>query len=79
MGRASRVKKDKPAVKPLKLRCDEVLVQCMVRAYDADGQMTDEMLTQPVKLLRSKTGPEMAGVWAVVDREVAKIPAPNGQ
>jgi hypothetical protein len=60
-----------------RIRCDEVVIQCIVRAYDADGQMTDELVTQPRKFLRSKSPEDFGGLWAFIDGEVERMEPPE--
>jgi hypothetical protein len=48
-------------------RCDELLIQLVVRTYDANGLPVREELSQPLKIFRAVT----PDVWAEVDKALA--------
>ena len=48
-------------------RCDEVIVQIIIRDYDKCDRPIGEAISQPVKVFRSQS-PDF---WATVDRIVA--------
>ncbi len=52
------------------VRCDEVIVQLIVREYDAAGQPIGEQTSQPVKVFRATT-PDF---WAGIDSTVKANP-----
>jgi hypothetical protein len=50
-------------------RCDELIVQMVVRTYNEDGLPVGERVSQPVKLFRA-TAPD---VWGDVDRTIVAL------
>jgi hypothetical protein len=53
-------------------RCEEVIVQLVVRTYDANGHPVREQTSQPVKVFRNS---QTLDFWAEVDKAVkAMIP-----
>jgi hypothetical protein len=48
-------------------RCEEVIVQLVVRTYDADGHPVREQITQQVKVFRNA---QTKDFWAEVDKAV---------
>lgn len=55
-------------------RCDEIIMQVVVRGYDEQGRAVTERVSQPMKVFRGATG----DVWAEVDAQVeAAVQAAN--
>jgi hypothetical protein len=50
-------------------RCDAIVLQVIVTAYDESGRPVSERVSQPVKVFRAMT----EDVWAEVDRRVAAL------
>jgi hypothetical protein len=48
-------------------RCEEVIVQLVVRTYDADGRPVREQTSQPVKVFRNS---QTVDFWGEVDKAV---------
>lgn len=53
-----------------KTRCEEVIVQLVVRSYDDVGRPDGEMVTQPVKVFRNAKTHDF---WAEVDKAVKQL------
>jgi hypothetical protein len=51
-------------------RCEEVIVQLVVRTYDDEGRPVGEQISQATKVFRNA---ETADFWASVDKAVAKM------
>jgi hypothetical protein len=51
-------------------RCEEVVIQLVIRSYDAEGRPVREQISQAVKVFRNA---ETLDFWGYVDQEVAKI------
>lgn len=49
------------------IRCDEVIVQVIVRTYDEDGAPVREKTSQPIKVFRNA---QTRDFWAEVDKSV---------
>lgn len=52
-------------------RCEEVIVQLVVRDYDEHGRPIGEKVSQPVKMFRGAA----ANFWGQVDAAVAQLGA----
>ncbi len=54
-------------------RCEEVIVQLVVRTYDDDGRPVREQTSQPVKVFRNA---QTQDFWAEVDKAVKAMAPP---
>jgi hypothetical protein len=54
-------------------RCEEVIVQLVVRTYDDDGRPVLEQTSQPVKVFRNA---QTRDFWAEVDKAVKAMQTP---
>lgn len=54
-------------------RCEEVIVQLVVRTYDDLGRPVREQVSQPTKVFRNA---ETQDFWAQVDKAVKAMQAP---
>ena len=52
----------------MKINCDEVVVQFVVRTYDDSGQPINEQITQAVKVFRNSTTQDF---WSIADKAAA--------
>jgi hypothetical protein len=50
-------------------RCDELIVQLVIRTYNEDGQPVREVLSRPAKVFRA-TAPDL---WRDIDATVAEM------
>jgi hypothetical protein len=57
----------------VKVRCEEIAVQLIVRTYDEHGRPVREQVGQAVKVFRATT----PDVWATVDKLLAEANAPQ--
>ncbi len=55
-------------------KCEEVLVQLVVRTYDDAGAPVREQISQPVKVFRNAA---TADFWAEVDKAVKAMATPG--
>lgn len=58
-------------------RCEEVIVQLVVRSYDEDGRPIREQVSQPTKVFRNA---QTRDFWGEVDKAVKTMettPAPQ--
>lgn len=53
-------------------RCEEVIIQLVVRTYDDDGHPVREQTSQPVKVFRNS---QTRDFWSEVDKAVKAIAA----
>ena len=53
-----------------KTRCEEVIVQLVVRTYDDAGRPIREQVSQPAKVFRNA---ETRDFWASIDKVVASM------
>lgn len=53
-------------------RCEEVIVQLVVRTYDDEGAPVREQVSQPIKVFRNAS---TADFWAEVDKAVTAMEA----
>jgi hypothetical protein len=51
-------------------RCEEVIIQLVVRTYDDDGRPVREQVSQPAKVFRNA---ETRDFWTTVDQAVAAM------
>lgn len=57
-------------------RCEEVIVQLVVRTYDDTGRPLQEQVSQPVKVFRNA---QTQDFWAEVDKAVKAMQQPAPQ
>lgn len=57
-------------------RCEEVIVQLVVRSYDDDGRPVREQVTQQLKVFRNAKTEDF---WGEVDKAIAEIVAKEGK
>lgn len=55
-------------------RCEEVIIQCVIRTYDDHGRPVSERVSNPEKLFRNA---ETLDFWAVVDKAVKAFNQPE--
>lgn len=55
------------------IRCEEVIVQLVIRTYDETGRPVLEQTSQPAKVFRNA---QTRDFWAVVDKGVKAMQAP---
>lgn len=56
-------------------RCEEIVVQLIVRSYDDVGRPVREQVGQPVKVFRALA----RDFWAEVDKQVSELDASNAE
>lgn len=57
---------------PKNTRCEEVIVQLVVRTYDDQNRPVQEHVSQPVKVLRNAS---TLNFWAAIDEHVKAMTA----